>query len=65
MKINLGKREYRDDFEWHDIFAWWPHRVESGELVWLEPIQRRWQTYSSSDLAATREYRLREAPNNI
>jgi len=59
MKISVPPKQRQDPFEWHDIFAFLPHSMtETGEWVWLETIQRRWCTYSSSDLSATREYRL-------
>lgn len=27
--------------EWHDVFAWWPRQVASGDCRWLETVQRR------------------------
>lgn len=30
-------------YAWHDWFAWWPVKTESGHKVWLERIQRRHQ----------------------
>lgn len=62
MKFFLPKKEPLDLFEWHDMFAWLPVHTIGGYIVWLETVQRRWATRSSSDFSATREYRLKEAP---
>jgi len=28
--------------QWHSWWAWHPVRTKEGVLVWLEPVQRRW-----------------------
>lgn len=33
--------------EWHIAFAWVPHKTLSGEVVWLERLQRRFVGYNS------------------
>lgn len=39
MRIQLTCRK---NGEWHHWFAWHPVETESGQIVWLETILRRW-----------------------
>lgn len=36
---------------WHEWFAWHPVRLESGERVWLQTVERRsvWFVYSFNE----------------
>ncbi len=30
-----------DEWIWHDWFAWFPVRIDSGDLIWFQTVQRK------------------------
>ena len=38
-----GWRRVREWCTWHSWFAWFPVRLGSGDIVWLERVERRFK----------------------
>lgn len=42
FNLMVRKQRYRNRCShWHRWFAWYPVRLVTGEIVWLEAVQRR------------------------
>lgn len=46
--------------KWHSWFAWWPIRVETGQCVWLEKIERKLDWIGCITHNFYFEYRIKE-----
>jgi hypothetical protein len=59
MKIRLDSDDIQREYikKWHCWFAWYPIRVNSHELVWLEMVERK---YDYINYAGTIRYEYKK-----
>lgn len=58
MIINLKEKTCKSD--WHDFYAWHPVITDSGELVWLDKLERRFiEVWGHEDCSDQAQYRLK------
>ena len=41
LRSNRNKVKLGEVIQWHSFFAWYPVRVSSTEMAWLEKVDRR------------------------
>jgi hypothetical protein len=51
--------------EWRPWFAWWPVTIrDSGDVVWLEPVERQTEFVSGYDGTYAFTYYRRSSPSS-
>jgi len=62
MKFKILNTEEREKYwdDWKPWFAWYPIRVNSFQVIWLETVEKKWKHFYIYDVKFRNNFEYRE-----